>query len=70
MRLLISVKVVLASPTISISGRTILFISDGSMSMWMILASLQNLSAWPMMRSSKREPILMSKSQSQTALFA
>ncbi len=65
-----SLSMVLASPTISMSGSIILFISDGSMSMWMILALAQNLSAWPMMRSSNLEPMLMRRSHSQTALFA
>jgi hypothetical protein len=52
-----------ASPTIGRSTRTFLLIELGSMSMWIFLECGENSVSLPVMRSSKRAPILISTSQ-------
>ena len=52
----------LQSPTIGTSAARFLPISAGSMSTWMIFASLANEDSWPVTRSSNREPSATSRS--------
>ncbi len=57
----------LESPTTGMSTRTFLPIEVGSMSTWMIFALRANSSTLPVMRSSKRAPTAISRSQLVTA---
>ena len=57
----------LASPTTGMSTRMFFEIEHGSMSMWMILACGANFLTSPVIRSSKRAPTAMRRSDSWTA---
>ena len=52
------------------STRTFLLIEDGSMSMWIFFEPGENASRRPVMRSSKRAPMLIITSQSCMAMLA
>ena len=57
-----SVSTARQSPTIGTSALRFLLISAGSMSAWITLASGANVLSWPVTRSSKRAPRVMSRS--------
>ena len=58
------------SPTIGTSAMRFLEISAGSMSAWMTLAFGANVDSWPVTRSSKRAPRVMSRSAFCSAVTA
>ena len=58
------------SPTMPRSTLTFLLIEDGSMSMWIFFDPGEKASSRPVMRSSKRAPTAIIRSQSCMALFA
>ncbi len=58
------------SPTIGRSTLTFLLIDDGSMSIWIFFEPGEKASSRPVMRSSKREPTAIIRSQSCIAQFA
>jgi hypothetical protein len=58
------------SPTIGRSMRTFLLIEDGSISTWILVDPGENASMRPVMRSSKRAPMLIIRSQSCIAMLA
>jgi hypothetical protein len=51
-------------------GRTFLLIEEGSISMWIFFELGENASSRPVMRSSKRAPMLIITSQSCIAILA